>query len=309
MNSSMILPPALKPGDTIAIIAPAGPIASRAIFDRGISVLEDMGFRVRFDARIFQSSRYLAGSDAARADELIHALENTDIRAVMALRGGYGCARLIPFLRGSRLLETPKIFMGFSDLTVLHLFFNKRFGWATFHGPMAATDTLAEMPEDQRRHLFSLWTDTEYRPQFEFPQVEVWSPGGAEGVLTGGCLSLITAGIGTPYEIETKGKILFLEDCSEAPYRIDRMITHLRLAGKLDKVAGLLLGQFQDCEPAQGGYTVADVLKETLAELNIPILANFPAGHTRDNWTLPLGVRARLDTDTRSVRFLDAAVR
>jgi muramoyltetrapeptide carboxypeptidase len=309
MKIPIVQPPRLKAGDTIAVIAPASPIYSREVFDPGIAALEKMGFKVRIDNRIFQSSRYLAGNDADRAEELMCSLENPSIQAIIALRGGYGCARLIPYLKESRLRSHPKILMGFSDLTTLFLFLNRRFGWVTFHGPMAATSTLAEFAPDQRQHLLSLWTDPDYRPTFTFPQLEAWSPGIAEGTLVGGCLSVIVTSLGTPYEIQTKGKILFLEDTGEPPYRLDRMITHLHLAGKLKSLKGLLLGSFQDCEPTQGNYTASDVLRDILTDLKVPILSNFPAGHIQDNWTLPLGARIQIDTDSKSVRFRDAAVR
>lgn len=309
MNIPIVQPPRLKTGDTIAVIAPASPIYSREVFDPGIAALEKMGFQVRIDNRIFQSSRYLAGSDADRAEELMCALEDPSIQAVIALRGGYGCARLIPYLNENRLRLHPKILMGFSDLTTLFLFLNKRFGWITFHGPMAATATLAEFAPAQNRHLLSLWTDPDYRPAFTFPQLEAWAPGIAEGALVGGCLSVIVTSLGTSYEIETEGKVLFLEDTGEPPYRLDRMITHLHLAGKLKSLAGLLLGSFQDCEPTQGNYTAAEVLKDLLTELKVPILSNFPAGHIQDNWAFTLGARIQMDTNSKSIRFLDAAVR
>jgi len=301
-------PPRLKSGDTIAVIAPASPISTRELFDQGVDTLEKMGFKVQYNDRIFQSSRYLAGNDTDRAEELMCALEDPSIQAVIALRGGYGCARLIPYLNENRLRPHPKILMGFSDMTTLFLFFYKRFGWITFHGPMAATSTLAEFALDQNQHLLSLWTDPDYRPIFTFPQLEAWAPGIAEGALVGGCLSLIVTSLGTPYEIQTEGKILFLEDTGEPPYRLDRMITHLHLAGKLKSLAGLLLGSFHDCVPTQGNYRAAEVLKDLLTELKVPILSNFPAGHIQDNWAFPLGVKIQIDADSKSVRFLDAAV-
>jgi muramoyltetrapeptide carboxypeptidase len=308
MDIPIIRPAALHPGDTIAIVAPASPIDQREGFEQGIATLRRIGFRVQFEERIFQSSRYLAGEDEARAQELMRAFEDPAVRAIIALRGGYGCSRLVPLLTENRLCDHPKIFMGFSDLTTLHLFFFKRFGWITIHGPMAASPSLGNLPSDQEKHLLSLWTDPQYRPALRFEQLETWTPGVAEGRLVGGCLSLIAACIGTPYEIETKGNILFLEDGGEPPYRLDRMLTHLRLASKLQSVSGILLGGFDDCEPTQGNYTAADTLREILAKLNVPVLANFPAGHGLNNWAIPLGARVRMDADARSIEFLDPAV-
>jgi muramoyltetrapeptide carboxypeptidase len=309
MDTPAVQPPKIKTGDTIAVIAPAGPIENRDGLDRGIAALERMGFRVQFDERIFQSSGYLAGDDHARAEELMRSFEDPSIQAIIALRGGYGCSRLIPLLMEQRLRHHPKIFMGFSDLTTLHLYFKKRFGWVTIHGPMAVSPALADMPSDQEAHLLSLWTEPEYRPSLSFPQLESLNPGVAEGVLTGGCLSVIAASIGTPYEIQTEGKILFLEDQGEPPYRLDRMITHLFLADKLHSLAGVLLGDFVDCQSTQGDYTAMDTLRDIFASLNIPVLANFPAGHGATNWALPLGVTVRIDASSRTIEFLEPAVR
>jgi muramoyltetrapeptide carboxypeptidase len=306
MDIPTIQPPKLKTGDTIAIVAPASTVEHRQGFERGVAELERMGFRVRFEERIFDASRYLAGSDDARAEEIMRAFEDKSVQAVMALRGGYGCARLIPHLTERRLRPHPKVFVGFSDITTLHLFFRRRFGWVTIHGPMAAS--LGNITDDQQNHLLSLWTDPDYRPVFQFDQFETWSPGSAEGILIGGCLSIIAASIGTSYEIKTDGKILFLEDQGEPPYRLDRMLTHLQLAGKLQNVAGVLLGSFPDCDPTQGGYTASDTLRDILISLNVPVIAGFPAGHAHANWALPLGARIRLDADARSIRIIDSAV-
>jgi len=308
MDIPTIHPPRLKTGDTVAIVAPAGPIEQRDGLLRGITSLERMGFHVQFEERIFQSSRYLAGDDVSRAEELMRAFENPAVQAVVGLRGGYGCARLIPLLLEKRLRHHPKVFMGFSDLTTLHLFLRRRFGWITFHGPMAASPALGDISADQEKHLLSLWTDPTYRPTFSFAQLETWAPGSAEGILVGGCLSLIAASIGTPYEIKTEGKILFLEDQGEPPYRLDRMLTHLYLADKLQCLAGLILGSFCECAPTQGSYTAQDTLMEILGKLNVPVIGNFPAGHGAENWAIPLGSRVRIDADMRTVELLESAV-
>ncbi len=313
MDIPTIHPSRLKPGDSVAIVAPAGPIEHRDSLNLGISALERMGFRVRFDERIFQSFHYLAGTDADRAEELMRAFEDPEVRAIVGLRGGYGCSRLMPFLQERRFRSFPKLFMGFSDLTTLHMFFRRRFGWITIHGPMAVT--LGKLALDQESHLLSLLTDPEYHPLLSFDQLESWKPGIAEGVLAGGCLSIVEASIGTPYEIKTEGKILFLEDQGEPPYRLDRMLTHLRLAGKLEGISGLLLGDFLDCDlyqgdssHKQGGYTSKEALQQILEDLNIPILAGFPAGHGSVNWALPLGLKVRIDANSRAVEFLASTV-
>jgi muramoyltetrapeptide carboxypeptidase len=309
MDIPTIQPPRLREGDTIAIVAPGSTVERRDLLNPGIRMLEKMGFRVRFDDRIFQSSRYLAGEDHSRAEELMRAFEDPFVRAIITLRGGYGCSRLIPLLMEKRLRQNAKVFMGFSDITTLHLFFRRRFGWITFHGPMAASPGFESTSADQQEHLMALWTDPEYRAVLRFPQLETIVPGSAEGMLTGGCLSLIVASIGTLYEIKTEGKILFLEDHGEPPYRLDRMFMHLQLAGKLRSIAGLVLGSFPGCEPSQGNYTAMDTLKEIVSRLGVPALANFPAGHGAENWAFALGAKVRVDTEERSLKFLEPAVR
>jgi muramoyltetrapeptide carboxypeptidase len=267
-----------------------------------------MGFKVRYDDRIFQSTRYLAGNDDARTEEFTRALQDDSIQGIIGLRGGYGCSRLIPGLMAMKGRGKPKVFMGFSDLTTLHLFLYRHWGWITIHGPLAVTLGRETCPAELESHLVSLLTDPGYRPTLHFAQMEAWESGKAEGVLTGGCLSMIAASIGTPYEIDTAGKILFLEDLGEEPYRLDRMVTQLQLSGKLQSLAGILLGTFHDCEPGQGDYSARDVLKEMLQRFHVPILAHFPAGHGPDNWPFALGARVRIDADARSVEVLDAAV-
>ena len=309
MDIPTIQPPRLSRGDTIAVIAPASPVEDREAVEAGISTLQRMGFRVSFDDRIFQSTRYLAGDDDSRAEELMRTFEDPSVHGVISLRGGYGCSRLIPLLMEKRLRNHPKVFMGFSDLTTLHLYFRRRFRWVTFHGPMASSLAFGDMPPDQQDHLIALWTDPDYRPALSFPQLETVAPGTAEGTLIGGCLSLIVASLGTLYEIKTEGKILFLEDQGEPPYRIDRMLTHLKLAGKLDSAAGIVLGAFPNCDPDQGKYSAMDTLREILCKLNVPVLANFPGGHGSDNWAFPLGVKVRINTEARLLQFLDPAVR
>jgi muramoyltetrapeptide carboxypeptidase len=188
------------------------------------------------------------------------------------------------------------------------MYFRRRFGWVTIHGPMITTLSPDRLSPEAERHLLSLWTDPQYLPTLSFAQLESWAPGSAEGRLVGGCLSILAASLGTSYEFRSEGKILLLEDRGEAPYRIDRMITQLRLAGKLDEVAGILIGRFTDCEPEEGGYSSEDVLRDLFARLGVPVLAGFPCGHGIENWALPLGLRIRVDADQKSIQFLESAV-
>jgi muramoyltetrapeptide carboxypeptidase len=301
-------PVLLSPGSTIAVVAPAGPVEHSRDVERGAAALERMGFKVRYEDRIFQSFRYLAGSDAERARELMRVLEDPGIHAVVAMRGGYGCSRLIGLLDPKRLRPHCKIFMGFSDLTTLHLYFRKKFGWVTFHGPMAASAVLSNDPEsDELQHFLRILTDPDYLPVFAFPSLKTMMPGAATGELAGGCLSILTASLGTEFELTTEGKILFLEDLGEPPYRVDRMLTQLRLAGKFDRVAGIVLGDFSDSESQTPPCTLEETLEEVLGDLKVPAIARFPAGHGSENWVLPLGVKVRLDASNRTLACLEPA--
>ena len=308
MDIPIVRPNALKSGDAIAIVAPAGPMDQLADFHRGVAALERMGFQARYDDRVFRATGYLAGEDEGRATALMEAFEDIEIKAIVSLRGGYGSSRIIPLLDRDRLRPHCKIFMGFSDLTTLHLYFRRHFGWMTFHGPMASSPSLGSPGPDEAAHLAALLTDPAYRPVFSFPQLQALSPGSAVGELAGGCLSLITSSLGTPYEIQTEGKVLFLEDLGEPPYRIDRMLTQLLLAGKLDRLAGVLLGTFRDCDPGKPGVPVEHVFRDLLERLKVPVIAGFPSGHGPENWALPLGARVLLDASQLRITFLDSAV-
>src|SRR5688572_18541648 len=200
MDLPRLRPPALSRGDTLGIIAPAGPIENRDAFERGVAFIERLGFSVRYNDRIFESQRYLAGDDSGRAEEIMRHFEDPDIHGVLSLRGGYGSSRLISLLDEKRLRSHCKVFMGFSDLTTLHLFFRRRFGWITFHGPMLTSRALAHLTSDEESHLLSLWTDPGYRPRYSAPQLKAWHPGFAECRLVVCCLSLVIACIGTSSE-------------------------------------------------------------------------------------------------------------
>jgi muramoyltetrapeptide carboxypeptidase len=173
---------------------------------------------------------------------------------------------------------------------------------------MAASPSLGNIGMAEQNHLQALWTDPEYLPALKFPSLDTWAPGVAEGRVTGGCLSLITASLGTVYEIKTEGKILFLEDLGEPPYKIDRMLTHLHLAGKLDSIAGVILGSFIDCEAEPENCSFKETFMDIFDKLQIPVIANFPCGHGQANWALPLGIKVRLDATNRSIQFLEHSV-
>jgi len=320
-----IFPPALKPGDTIALVAPAGVLKRRRI-ERAIERIELAGYRIKTYGDIYRGRGYLAGDDATRADELMAALTDPSVQAVFPARGGYGITRLLDRLDYDTIREQPKIVTGFSDITALHLALQRHCRWATFHtpNPMDGLGTVDGL-EGLAEHFFwrALCADR-YREDLGQPQksgylliepggplpLEVIRPGTAEGRITGGNLALVAATLGTPYEIDTAGRLLFLEDTGERPYRIDRYLSQLRLAGKLAEAAGIILGYFTDCQPAaeKASLSLEEVLGDYLEPLPIPVVRNFPAGHEAPNVTLPLGVLARLDAQRGSLELLENPV-
>jgi muramoyltetrapeptide carboxypeptidase len=291
---------ALRPGDAVAVVAPAGPF-DRESFEAGLRVLAER-YRVVVPDGLFARSRYLAGDDGRRLDELTAALADESVKAVVAARGGYGALRLLARLRPRLAGLVPKPLVGFSDITALHLALQAA-GWVTIHGPVVTQ--LATQPPDVATRLFHLLESPDPAPALPgTPMVA----GLAEGPLVGGNLSLLTRLLGTPYLPPLDGAVLLLEDVGERPYRLDRMWTHLALAGVFDRVAGLALGAFTDCEEPDGDYPVGDVLAELVAEVGRPALGALPIGHGAVNQPVPLGVRVRLDAGAGVLAFLEPAV-
>lgn len=296
-------PKALKPGDTIGIAASASPF-DPAEFEAGIATLESLGFRVSYRPDIFEKKNYLAGSDDRRFDELTGLLTNPKIRAVFFARGGYGMMRLLPKLRRWRGKMTPKIVLGYSDITSLLMHLSQNRKWVTFYGPVVARDMGRSILKETKQFLLKAVTETKSMAPLRFEESFTLQKGSCEGEMVGGCLSLVVASLGTPFEIDTKNKILFLEDVNEKPYSVDRMLTQLVLAGKLKGVRGILFGHFVNGgEAAHFRETIGDVFRDFKA----PILCNFPAGHGSLKVTLPLGIKARLSADKKTLTYLEPA--
>lgn len=307
---ALIKPPALRAGDTVALVAPASNLKSDYL-QRGVAELERLGFRVKYAPDILEKARYTAGSDERRVRELHEAFADPDVKAVWAARGGYGVMRLFKLLDDELLRQHPKVFIGYSDLTALHLRFYQRFGWVTFHGPMAAKD-LAGGPEHyDRAALLGVLTKPEPLGLIRSAQTK-WLHRGpaASGRLLGGCLSLLVALQGTPDELDTRGSVLFLEDTGVKPYALDRMVQQLKLAGKFDEVRGIIFGEMRDCvQHSAQGYTIQEVLAELTADLHVPVLFGLPSGHSpQGNLTLPLGVQVTLDETRGGLWIEEAAV-
>lgn len=309
-TSQLVKPRALRPGDTVGIIAPASNI-KRADLDAGCEALQRAGYRTIYQDSILDRDLYFAGSVDRRVQELENMFEQDDVSAILCARGGYGANYLLRQLNLEKIKAHPKIFIGYSDLTCLLTYFIDAAGLVTFHGPMAAKDWTHSNGVD-----FSSW-------QSALSQSSPWSvplnteatglvDGDAEGMLYGGCLSILVASLGTPYEIDTAGKILFVEDIAAKPYQIDRMLMQLKLGGHLDEVRGLIFGDMIDCmQSATQDYTLQEVILRIVGDLGIPVASGVKSGHvTSGNLTLPFGVRASLSVhgDKLGLKILEAAV-
>jgi muramoyltetrapeptide carboxypeptidase len=309
-SQTFLRPGILRQGDTVGIIAPSGPV-SRDQFVAGAARLRELGFNPVFSESIFNRDLFFAGGVRRRVDELHEMFRLPEVKAVICARGGYGSNYLLPHLDLPLIARNPKILCGYSDVTTLLTYLHDAIGLVGFHGPMLAKDFAAQNGIDFAS--FSSATTGQHQwsvTSTESPGVTALLPGDAEGKLYGGCLSLLVASIGTPYEIQTADSILFVEDLGEWPYRIDRMLMHLRYAGKLEKVRGIVFGEMIDCAPAaNSGYTLQEVIRRSLAELNIPVAFGLRSGHvSAGNITLPIGVRARLTVaDTVSLEILESA--
>jgi muramoyltetrapeptide carboxypeptidase len=304
--SSFQKPRALSPGDPVVVIAPASPF-DRASFSMGLKVLSQR-YAVRHEESLFASERYLAGNDSRRLRELLEALSDGQTRAVFAARGGYGVMRVLAGLAESLPPEkhaalAEKLVVGFSDLTALHGFLQGRHR-VSIHGPVMTQ--LGRMSSEGVERLFSLLESPLPSPALHGSAT--YSSGVAEGPLVGGNLAVLASLLGTPFMPPLTGGILLLEDIGERPYRLDRMWTHLALAGAFRQVRGIVLGDFVDCEEKNASYWSSDVLRELAVATGLPCAAGFPIGHADVNEAVPLGVQVRLDADACTLTFLDGAV-
>lgn len=309
-RTSLLRPGVLQKGDTIGIVAPAGPV-NREKFEAGIVRLRDLGFNPVFSDSILNHELFFAGGMRRRVDELHGMFRLPEVKAIICARGGYGSNYLLPHLNLGLIANNPKIFCGYSDVTTLLTHLHDTIGLVGFHGPMLCKD----FADADGVHFGSFSCAITGQQQWgitasDSPTLLPLATGTAEGKLYGGCLSLLVASLGTPYEIRTADTILLIEDLGEWPYRIDRMLMHLRYAGKLEKVRGLVFGEMIDCAPpANSGYTLQEVIRRNLADLNIPIAFGLRSGHvSAGNITLPIGVKARLTvSDNVSLEILEAA--
>jgi len=311
-NKDLVIPTPLKSGDLVGVVAASGP-PSADLLNEGIRFLERRGFRVRTGRHVYEKNGYLAGTDDQRCQDLNAMLRDAEVRGIFFARGGYGVMRVLDRLDSEALVQDPKVLLGMSDVTALQLSLYSRLNLVTFSGPMIAGQVGVGLDPISEKSLIEAVTQSpEGRDLWPLEStIKVLRGGRAQGRLIGGCLSLVAALLGTPHAPNFTDCILFLEDIYEAPYRIDRMLTQLKLAGVLDKAAGLILGHFVGSDDEDLGEEAERILMELTAEEDIPILSGFPHGHVLPNLTIPHGVSVQLDTDQRMLKVrldLDSTV-
>ena len=314
----LIKPPRLNKDDKIALITP-GSYISEEEKQESIDNLYALGFRVTYTERLMQKNGYFSATDEERAADLNEMFKRDDVQGIMCARGGYGCARILPYLDYDLIRDNPKPFIGFSDVTALHYAIYKNSRLITFHGPVGVSTfsqfSVKNFQDVLMNPTFELTlqnsvSDNNYNPY----RITIISEGKAEGELIGGNLSIVTSLIGTEYDIDFDGKIIFLEEFLEEPYRIDRMLTQMLQAGKFKNATGVVLGVFKMCESDKtnpsfkNSFNLIEVLKERLGSLGIPVVYGLSFGHVVDKFTLPFGANAELNTETNQLKLLESAV-
>ena len=302
-------------GDTIGLIAPSGAFRTPGALDAAIAETERMGFRVKVGESCRARYGYLAGSDEIRARDVNNMFLDDEVDVIVCIRGGYGTMRILDQLDYEAIAAHPKIFVGFSDITAMHIAILEKTGLVTFHGPMAVSNwSDGPLGDFCRESLYRAVMHAEPVGELvnppEYPRQTV-NPGVCEGQLVGGNLTLIAGTIGTPWQLDTTGRIIFIEDVGERTYCLDRMLTQMRLAGMFDKCAGVVFGDFADCpiEYPEFGCSLEQIINDVVKPCGKPIFTGLRCGHCTPKLTLPLGVKCRLDADNCTLTVLESAVR
>lgn len=315
-GGKIIKPKRLSKGDTVALIAPASGVEAD-VFETALENIVNLGFRPVIGKYARLRNGFLSGDDRERVEDLHWAFADKDVKAIWCVRGGYGVTRILPLVDFKLIENNPKILIGYSDITALHTAIHQNTGLITFHGPVAASG----YTDYAKNHLLGVVSNPSVNYKIEIsPQnaanessvykTETITPGKAVGELIGGNLSLLAAMAGTPFALkDTKGKILFIEDVGEAPYRIDRMFTQLLQTVDMKRLSGIALGIFKGCEAKDDkSQSLIEVLKDRLGNLGIPVIYGLSFGHIRDQCTLPVGVKAELDAEKATIKLLESAV-
>jgi muramoyltetrapeptide carboxypeptidase len=300
-RASIIKPPMLMPGDHIGILSPAGPV-NVSDLENGLKVLESSGYRIRLAPHIYDAQGYLAGDDKDRLEDLHAMFHHRDIKAIMCARGGYGSMRLLDRIDYHLIKRNPKIIIGYSDITALLLAIYTKTGLITFHGP--TVKALSSKNQAVLEHLLQI-ISTRQPIELKLHMSSVLVAGRASGTLLGGNLTLISHLLGTPYLSAFDHCLLFLEEKGELPYRVDRMLSHLKLSGQLERLAGIVAGEFKDCGEMEH---IHHLLVNAVEGLGIPVIAGLPFGHGPKNLALPIGITANLNTEKMILSFDEACV-
>jgi len=299
-DSKVIKPMRLRKKDTIGIVAPAWSFDHEE-FMNGVNMIEELGYRVKYDTSIFNRYWSMAGVDKWRAQQITKMFIDNEVKAIFCANAGYGSIRTLPYLDKRAIRHHPKIFVGYSDVTILLAYLRRIARMVVFHGPVVAGEIHEGMNHASLDYLFKAITSTSATGVIKNQSVRCIFPGRVSGILVGGNLSMLISSIGTPYEVDTGNKILFLEEINESLEVIDNHLMQLRLSGKLKHIKGLILGQLINCRDTSGsGFTIADVIDDVFAGMNIPVIHGFPSGHQGQdglNITLPFGITVTLDAE------------
>lgn len=298
-NKKMIKPVPLKKGGLLCLVAPSGSFEEKRFF-KGIDIIEACGYETCYDERIFEKKRYFAGSDKLRAEIVNNAFRDKEVKGIIAVRGGFGACRTLPFLDYEIIGKNPKVFCGSSDITLLNIALERKCRMVSFYGPMAAGNSAVKDYSQEFEFFFRLASQGESFRTTKNDGIKFLRKGKARGTLTGGCLSVINSVLGTEWEIDTAGKILFLEDIGEMPYKIERMLWQLKQTGKLSELQGLILCRMVDSrgnENDEWNTLIEEIASEIVADYNYPVACYFPSGHGRGSLALPVGGNAVIDSD------------
>lgn len=303
-----IKPKALKAGDTLGLVAPASPIYEDAVYEQMLTDLKDLGFKLKLGQHIRDRRGYLAGIDAARAQDLMDMFLDDDVDGIMCTRGGWGCNRILPLLNFSEIRKHPKVLCGFSDITSLHMALYRHSDLITFHGPVGKSEWNDFTTRSFKDIIWEGATPLNTIPEDEFDESFTIESGVMQGRLLGGNLSVLVSMMGSNYLPSFKGAILYLEDVGESVYRIDRMLTQLKMAGILNEISGFIFGKCTDCDDGPNSLSLQEVLDDHIKSLHIPAFYGAMISHEERNITIPVGIEAEMNADERTIRILDSAV-
>ncbi|AMM51038.1 microcin C7 resistance protein MccF [Rufibacter sp. DG15C] len=313
-----ILPPRLKPNDTVGLICPAGAAFSKEKVQITVESLEALGLKVKLGKHVFDRFGYLAGTDQARAEDVNAMFADKSVQGILAIHGGWGCARLLPLLDYKTIQRNPKAFIGYSDITSLLLAITAKTGLVTFHGPVGSAtwnkfsvDSFKQVLFDGAPALFENPKELGDNLALTKDRITTITPGTTKGRLVGGNLTVLTSIIGSEYLPNWKDAILFLEDTNENVYRVDRMLTQLKLAGVLHQVSGVVFGKCSDCEPGNNSYgslTLEEVLEQHLQPLKVPVYSGAMIGHITHKFTIPVGAEAEINATNGTIQLLNGVV-